>query len=578
MQAIIVYCLLLFISSLMDLYDYYELFSGMIALGGSSLLQYGSPWDALRSIFSALDPGVEDVIMEVFIFGTFVWMISSIKKFARAQEDLQTQLSLEKVGSALWLNFAASVVNMLPIPVLSGLAALIMYIVSYSMMASSFRFLMFSPVFDAYAHSAAGTLKSYAIWSIWGLVPLIGWFCRIAAWIQYIRGWSKMCDGNPVSAPAFGGQPIGGVVVNVGSHAETEVQVTDEHLNKARSKTDEELKELLKHKEDYNPQLVKAAEQVLLERVMGHKEQVAKSNHADYMPLPRETEKQPVQTVEAISSVEKKEEALPPAEKPVVDTRKEEPATGVQPYGNPTGTSGKGNTKMIVAVAVAVLVLAGGLLGYFLWYVPYAKDRDALRTYVLANNVFLRSSQMAGVEYNILDKLPYGSELITYEKSAEWASVKVKGMVGYVASLYLLVQADFVLLNGVWGDVDSKECIESSKCRLAILDFYKKNGLASGSGGWQVYTKAKNQKPNTVFYPRIYNKNSKFTDFVFIVKDNASGKRMVVGYSFDDETERPIFRFKSDAPTEGYIKNVSASYNTLKVEFDDNYKVELPLY
>lgn len=34
---------------------------------------------------------------------------------------------------------------------------------------------------------------------------------------------------------------------------------------------------------------------------------------------------------------------------------------------------------------------------------PYAKDRDALRTYVLADNVFLRSSQMAGVEYNILE-------------------------------------------------------------------------------------------------------------------------------------------------------------------------------
>lgn len=50
--------------------------------------------------------------------------------------------------------------------------------------------------------------------------------------------------------------------------------------------------------------------------------------------------------------------------------------------------------------------------------IPYAKDRDALRTYVVANNVFLRSSKVAGVEYNIL-QVPYGSELITYSKDTE---------------------------------------------------------------------------------------------------------------------------------------------------------------
>ena len=215
---------------------------------------------------------------------------------------------------------------------------------------------------------------------------------------------------------------------------------------------------------------------------------------------------------------------------------------------------------------------------YFLWYVPYAKDRDALRTYVLADNVFLRSSQMAGVEYNILEKIPYGSELITYNKNAEWASVKVNGIEGYMASPYLLTQADFNLLNGVWGDTDSRMCISSSKCRLAILDFYKDNQLASGSTGWQIYTKTKGQKPNTVFYPRLYDKSSKFTDFVFVTKNNASGERVVVCYSFDNETETPVFRFKSAAPSEGYIKNATVSYGKIKISFDNYETVEIPLY
>lgn len=240
--------------------------------------------------------------------------------------------------------------------------------------------------------------------------------------------------------------------------------------------------------------------------------------------------------------------------------------------------SKKANTGVIIGIVLGVLLLAGSLVGYFVWYVPYAKDRDALRMYVVADNVFLRSSCMSGVEYNILEKIPYGSELITYNKDSEWASVKVNGTEGYMAAPYLLAQADFNLLNGVWGDMDSKLCISSSKCRLAILDFYKRNQLMSGTSGWQIYTKAKEQKPNTVFYPRLYNKSSKFTDFIFIIKNNASGERMVVGYSFEDETEAPVFRFSMEAPSTGYIKNVKASYGKIQISMDNYATIEIPFY
>ena len=71
-----------------------------------------------------------------------------------------------------------------------------------------------------------------------------------------------------------------------------------------------------------------------------------------------------------------------------------------------------------------MVVLAVGLAIYAGWYRPYAKDRDALRTYVLADKLFLRSSKTANSEANIIGKLPYGSELITYEMDGEWAKVK----------------------------------------------------------------------------------------------------------------------------------------------------------
>ena len=102
-----------------------------------------------------------------------------------------------------------------------------------------------------------------------------------------------------------------------------------------------------------------------------------------------------------------------------------------------TNQSSKSNTGIIVTIITIALVLLVSSIGYLVWYVPYAKDRDALRTYVLATNVFLRSGQVAGVEYNILDKIPYGSEIITYDKGTEWSTVKANGVEGFMASDYL---------------------------------------------------------------------------------------------------------------------------------------------
>lgn len=237
----------------------------------------------------------------------------------------------------------------------------------------------------------------------------------------------------------------------------------------------------------------------------------------------------------------------------------------------------KNKPVITISIIAGILLAIIGALGYFLWYVPYVKDRDAPRTYVVANNVFLRSSRMSGVEYNILAKIPYGTEVITYNKFDEWADVKVEGQKGVIASPYLLDSDDFVLLNSVWGDSDAKGCIESSKCRLAILDYLKKNHMKTGPNAWQVYTKPINQKPNNVFYPRLYNKNSKFTDFMFILGDNATGNRVLVCYSFEDTTEKPIFRFSTGAPQAGYIKSVVNKYGNVRVTFDTDQAINISL-
>ena len=232
-----------------------------------------------------------------------------------------------------------------------------------------------------------------------------------------------------------------------------------------------------------------------------------------------------------------------------------------------TSTPSKQNNSLMIGVILGLLALAGLVVGYFMWYSSYAKDRDALRTYVAATNVFLRSSKVAGVEYNMLSKIPYGSELITYSKDAEWAEVKVNGIEGFVASPYLLEWDDFKLLNDMWGSADAKEHVESFKCRLAILDYCKRNLFDTGSGGWQLYTLQQNAQFNNILFPRLNNGYDKFTEFAFILKNNATQERKFAIYSFNKETEMPIFLYDEPAPEEGQIKQIKYSGKRYMVNY-----------
>lgn len=372
----------------------------------------------------------------------------------------------------------------------------------------------------------------------------------------------------------------------------------EEYLNKVRVRTDEELKAILQHKDDYNERLVRAAKMVIIERASApspaapsdaavpitpivevedskykayqpstNVSATAKEEKDDYSSISVQEENNSIATVRKEWKQENAEESSPVSN---AAERKEESNSSVVKSSN-------SNKIVLFSILAGVLLAIGGALTYYLWYVPYAKDRDAPRTYVVANNVFLRSYRMAGVEYNILGKIPYGTEVITYSNYGDWAEVKVNGQEGFIASTYLVDSQDFTSLNNVWADIDTKECIESAKCRLAVLDYLKRKTISSGTLGWQVYTRPLNQKPNTVFYPRLYNKYSKYTDFVFLIKDNQTGNRVLVCYSFDDATEKPIFRFSVDAPPTGYIKSITPRSGGARVVFDDDSYLNITL-
>lgn len=248
----------------------------------------------------------------------------------------------------------------------------------------------------------------------------------------------------------------------------------------------------------------------------------------------------------------------------------------------------------LIGLIIGLLILVCGVGGYLYYdniYLPEKIDREAPRYYTMANAVVLRSSKSSGADYNKIASLPYGTELITYEQDSEWSKVKVNSpnadgnkQEGYIASSLLLNKPDFFLLNSVFGDQESKENVFTTKCRLAVLYYFKTRGyigkmdeqLRTESGisitptsdnQWQIFCRPKEVKPNNVLFKRLYDKNSRFTDFAVIIKNIVSRERKLLYFYFDDE-ETPHFFAEQDAPSEGYLKDIiKTSYGDLKATY-----------
>ena len=244
----------------------------------------------------------------------------------------------------------------------------------------------------------------------------------------------------------------------------------------------------------------------------------------------------------------------------------------------------KGNGTLI-AIIVLLAIMICGVVGYLYYdnvYLPEKIDREAPRYFTMANVVVLRSSRAAGADFNKVASLPYGTELITYEIDSEWARVKVNSQSGdkqegYVATSYIMEKKDFFLLNSIFGNQDSKETIITTKCRIALLNYFKEKqyigkidpqlridaGISVSPNSynqWQVFTKPKDAKPNSVLFKRLYNKNSQFTDFAVLITNSITKERRLLYFYFDDD-ETPHLLEEQRAPSDGYIVDANYEYD-----------------
>ena len=248
----------------------------------------------------------------------------------------------------------------------------------------------------------------------------------------------------------------------------------------------------------------------------------------------------------------------------------------------------KSNTGVIwiIAIVTVVALIVGGIFYYKNVLIPKKRDAAAPRYYTIATSVNLRSTRSSGGDYNKIKSLPYGTELITYDVGTEWLSVKTarsdaegEQQEGYVSAMHALDKHDFFILNSIWGDVESKEIINTTKCRRALLNYFKEHdyiGVISSdereaagittvpnhSNQWQVFSKAKGSSNNTTYFKKLVDKESKFTDFAVIIKNITTDERKLLYFTFKDD-ETPVLFREFSIQNQGYIRRIrmSSSYD-----------------
>lgn len=240
--------------------------------------------------------------------------------------------------------------------------------------------------------------------------------------------------------------------------------------------------------------------------------------------------------------------------------------------------------KKIIVSAILFLVVAGTVF-YFAWYKGFIKDKNATRMYSFANSLTLRSSPATGGNYNEVGNILYGTEVLVYSFNGDWVECKANGKKGYVASQFLLPKKVYQELNGILADADTRDAISTTKCRRALLNYFSSKGIMGKIDEqiqkeiydsvqqkeiWQVFTKPKNNNPNSVAYPKLMSPNSKFTDFACLIKNIATGRRKFLFFSFNDMEVANLVE-EQDAPDSGYINKITKNSGNASQRFNVSY-------
>lgn len=208
-----------------------------------------------------------------------------------------------------------------------------------------------------------------------------------------------------------------------------------------------------------------------------------------------------------------------------------------------------------------------GVIFLVIWGVVklFFNDSDGVRSYVYTANTELYKSSEDFSENNVLTSLPYGTLVDVASQKGGLSEVEVDGKEGYVMGNMLLMEDDFKLLDGVWGNAMANECVSIGRYRLAILNYLKASHMRTGREGWQLMAKSMEVLPNSVLYPNMNNGYDKFSDFAFVLTNNKTNEMRVAVYSFTDDGQPKLVH--EEQAEKAYIYSVTYRNGAYKINY-----------
>lgn len=232
---------------------------------GSIFSLVGSAEDAVGFIQSFAGNGDVDmglstwdfleIVCTILIVVGYLMYIDNLFAFSKVQENEADCAAVRRVRKGLIWSIVAVLTDYI-----AGWLALIFSVVAFFVMIGGYSRLKHSVTFPAKARRGASTLYASMIVELIGnildVIPIIGdALCLIFSFIAFcmlLSGWAKIknADVTDISTPVMS-LYNGNTLVNV--------NVTPEIKAKVAGKTDEELLEIIQHRDEYSLPLVEAA-------------------------------------------------------------------------------------------------------------------------------------------------------------------------------------------------------------------------------------------------------------------------------------------------------------------------------
>jgi len=241
----------------------------------------------------------------------------------------------------------------------------------------------------------------------------------------------------------------------------------------------------------------------------------------------------------------------------------------------------KKKLTLIYSIIGTILILSvAGIFAYNKYYIPYKRDKEAARKYIIANTYKLRTSRFLNDnDLNIVKSFKYGQEVLVYKEDSEWAEVKIidknsnneyTGFFGF-PKRYLTNKKEFYEIDGIYGNEESRKLITGSYSKTAIINYLHSNNLMTDVPNniqlelykktknnpiWQVYGFPKDYNYNTVVSGKLLGNDDWCLAVIIAEKKNMSNRKLLI-FSFDEENDNKEKLL--------YIENISSEFEGIKM-------------